>query len=72
MTPQEIKELKEKQLARNIDFQGLLINYYEDQTMANCIDLGFGTDKSKKIIEIMREKNIEYMSRKVLENYRNI
>lgn len=72
MSKEEIKAVKENQLKRTIDYQGMIINYHEDQTVGNCMDLGFGTEKSKKIIDIMRERGINYMSRKSLEKYRNL
>jgi len=37
-------------LNNTIDFNGMLISYDESQTVGNCIDLGFGTEKTKAII----------------------
>lgn len=49
----------------------MLISYDESQTVGNCIDLGFGSEKAKLIIADMRENGIDYLSRKALEKYRN-
>ena len=48
----------------------LELNYDEDQTVSNCIDSGFGTDKTIEIIKDMRLKGIEYLSTKELNDYR--
>lgn len=55
-----------------IEFQGILISYDEDQTVGNCIDLGYGTEKIKAILNIMRSESIDYLSKRKLEQYRNL
>jgi len=57
---------------KNIEFNGILISHDESMTVGNCIDLGFGTEKTRKIIEIMRSYGLHYLTRKELEMYRNI
>lgn len=54
----------------NIDYLGLMISYNESQTVGNCIDLGFGSEKIKSIISLMRLVNADYLSKKDLEQYR--
>lgn len=61
-----------KNLNNTIEFQGMIISYSEDQTIGNCIDLGFGTEKAKLIIADMRENGISYLSHRKLEKYRNL
>lgn len=54
-----------------INYNGMLISYNESQTVGNCIDLGFGTEKTKTILNKMRNNGVDYLSRRSLEKYRN-
>lgn len=59
-------------LNQNImNYQGMNISFYENQTVGNCIDLGFSTEKTKNIIIQAREKGMdEYLSKRKLESFR--
>lgn len=46
------------------------ISFYENQTIGNCIDLGFGTELIKEIILEMRSNNLDYLSKKQLTKFR--
>ena len=42
----------------------------ENDTVSNCIGLGFGTEKTKSILLEMRKNNIPYLGYRKLEFYR--
>ena len=46
------------------------ISFYENQTIGNCIDLGFGTELIKEIILEMRSNNLDYLSKRELTKFR--
>ena len=46
------------------------ISFYENQTIGNCIDLGFGTELIKEIILEMRSNNLDYLSKRELAKFR--
>ena len=46
------------------------ISFYENQTIGNCIDLGFGTELIKEIILKMRSNNLDYLSKRELTKFR--
>jgi len=46
------------------NYLGMMITELESQTVGNCIDFGFSTEKTKSIIEKMRAENIDYLGRK--------
>jgi hypothetical protein len=48
----------------------LTLSYNEDQTVSNCIDLGFSTKKTIEIIKDMRLKGVDYLNHKQLNTYR--
>ena len=45
------------------------ISFYENQTIGNCIDLGFGTELIKEIILKMRSNNLDYLSKRELAKF---
>ena len=45
------------------------ISFYENQTIGNCIDLGFGTELIKEIILEMRSNNLDYLSKRELAKF---
>jgi hypothetical protein len=55
---------------KTIDFNGRLITFNESQTVGNCIDLGFSTEKTKEVIEDLRLKGVDYLGKRKLEAYR--
>ena len=59
-----------KNFKNTINYNGMFISYDENQTVGNCIDLGFGTELTKQIILEMRENNTSYLSKRKLEKYR--
>ena len=54
-----------------MEYFTLTLSYNEDQTVSNCIDLGFGTKKTIEIIKDMRLKGVDYLNHKQLNTYRN-
>ena len=48
----------------------LTLTYDEDQTVSNCIDLGFGSQRTIEIIKDMRLKGVDYLNHKQLNTYR--
>ena len=52
------------------NYHGIKVSYLQDQTIGNCIDLGFGTEKIKFILNHMIENQIEYLGKSKLEAYR--
>ena len=45
------------------------ISFYENQTIGNCIDLGYGSELIKEIILEMRNNKIEYLSKRELAKF---
>jgi hypothetical protein len=58
------------EIMKTINYNGMMITFNENQTVGNCIDLGFSTEKTKEIIEDLREKGIDYLNKRKLESYR--
>ena len=58
------------QYNKTMKYFTLTLSYNEDQTVSNCIDLGFGTKKTIEIIKDMRLKGVDYLNHKQLEIYR--
>lgn len=50
-------------------FKNIEINFYQSQTIGNCIDLGFSTEKTKEIILKMKSLNIDYLTKEELHNF---
>ena len=61
---------EKNETVRNMNYQGMMITYDEDQTVSNCITLGFSTEKTKDILVKMRGMGFAYLSKNRLENYR--
>ncbi len=55
---------------RKLSYNGIEISFYQNQTIGNCIDLGFGSEKIKSIISEMKSKGLDYLSKKELNKYR--
>jgi hypothetical protein len=55
---------------KTINYNGMQITFNESQTVGNCIDLGFSTEKTKEIIEDLRLNGLDYISKRKLEKYR--
>jgi hypothetical protein len=53
-----------------MNYLNIEISFYENQTIGNCIDLGYGSELIKEIILEMREKNLDYLSKKKLTKFR--
>jgi tRNA(Met) C34 N-acetyltransferase TmcA len=54
-----------------MNYLNIEISFYENQTIGNCIDLGYGSELIKEIILKMRENNLDYLSKKELTKFRN-
>jgi hypothetical protein len=55
---------------KTLNYNGIEISFYQNQTIGNCIDLGFGFEKIKSIILEMKSKGLDYLNKKELNKYR--